>query len=244
MQVSTGASSSAQMMQLAQSLTQGNQSHTDFQAGLNQQQGQSSSNTQGSNTTNTTQTTTATAQSTNTTTTPSAVSGGMFNTLGNLNTTANLKDFSLLNSNANLLNQVNMLNHSIQTSQLVAMQPATFMQIGMVLKLFEHAELKYKQSQQLHSSLGPASAEAQKAAEESQIMLLAFFERCNRLFEQQKTIALSRFFKKGPLGENLHDENTDDEYGTVYNDVDAETDYIKRYRKLRSDMLFHYSLIS
>lgn len=249
MQVSNGASNSAQMLQLAKSLTQGQNHHMDFQAGLNHQQGSqqslSSSNTNGtlaSQTTNSSQGTTAPNAST--TTQATNVPPQMFNTLGNLNSTTNLKDFGLLAGQQTLLNQVSMLNQSIQSTQLAAMQPATFIQLSFVLKLFEQTELKYKQSQQVQNTLGLASPEAQQANEESQIWLMAFFERCNRLFEQQKNIALSRFLKKGPLGENMHETNTDDEYGTVFNDVDAETDYIKRYRRFKTDMLFHYSMLS
>lgn len=244
MHISNGASSSAQMLQMAQSLTQSQTNHTDFQAGLNQQQGSQTSSTGQNDTPASTSTQrTSTLGATPASTLAAAASGSMFNTLGNLNSTTNLKDFGLLASQQNMLQQVNLLNQSIHTTQLAALQPATFMQISMVLKLFEQAELKYKQSQHLQSVLGTSSSEAQKSAEESQVLLIAFLERCSRIIEQPKTVAWSRMFKKGPLGENAHEENTDDEYGTVYNDVDAETDYIKRYRKIKNEMLFHYYML-
>lgn len=241
-------SNSAQMLQLAQSLTQSHNGQLEFQNGLKQQISQNkpalqsqtaaqSAMQEGSNGTTSGLPGTQAAQASQST-------QPLFNSLGNLNTASNLKDFGLLASEQTMLNQVNVLNQAIQNTQMAAMHPATFIQVSVVLKLFEQAELKYRQAQHLQSTLGSAHPEAQKAAAESQILLVAFFERCNKLFEEQKSIALSRFFKKGPLGKHMHEEDTDDEYGTVYNDVDAETDYIKRPRKFDPDMLFHYSLIS
>lgn len=251
-------SNSAQMLQLAQSLTQSHNGHLEFQNGLNQQTKQDaaaqnqattgntgtgpvgSTGTSAEGTTNSATGTLTSAQAAQSAQAPQS----LFNSLGNLNTASNLKDFGLLASQQTMLNQVNVLNQAIQNTQMAALQPATFLQISVVLKLFEQAELKYRQSQHLQATLGITNPDAQKAAEESQILLIAFFERCNKLYEEQKSIALSRFLKKGPLGEHLHEEDTDDEYGTVYNDVDAETDYIKRPRKFNPDMLFHYSLLS
>lgn len=240
------SNNSQQMLQLAQSLTQSHNGHQEFQAGLTQQQNQvqtalnrnlsSQAAPLGSGPSQTTATELNQAVS--------ATSQSMFNSLGNLNTASNLKDFGLLNAQQNLLGQVNLLNQAIQHTQMAAMQPATFIQVGMLLKLFALAELKYKHSQHLQATLGASSPEAQSAAEESQILLIAFIERSTKLVDPQKSVALSRFLKKGPLGDNAHEEDTDDEYGTVYNDVDAETDYIKRPRKFNRDMLFHYSMIT
>ena len=70
------------------------------------------------------------------------------------------------------------------------------------------------------------------------VLCLIFFERTLKLVDSCKHLALNRFLKKGPLGEHLHEENTDDEYGTTYADVDAETDYIKRPRHDKPGMDF------
>lgn len=247
MHVSTGGGSNAQLMQLAQNLTQGQNGHSNFQAQLNQQStqggnlapqqanasenGQGASNNLNQGTTQGTSTAQGTMQS-------------MFNTMGNLSSSTNLKDFSLLTAQQAMLQQVNLLNNSIHQSQLAALQPATFAQISLVIKMFDQALQKYRHTQRLQHAFGATSPEALHAQEESKMLLIGFLERCNKIFEQPKNLALSRFFKKGPLGEHMHEEDTDDEYGTVYNDVDAETDYIKRPRRFKQDMLFHYSLLT
>lgn len=254
MHISTGGGNGSQLMQLAQNLSQGQNGHFNFQAELNQQNAQSSTapngttaatnGGEGTSNGNPAGTQTGAQGTGNGAGASGAATASMFNTMGNLSSTTNLKDFGLLASQQTMLNQINLLNQSIHHTQLAALQPATFAQLSIVLKMFDQALQRYKQSQRLQHALGASSAEAQQASEESKLLLIAFLERCNKILEQPKNIALSRFFKKGPLGENLHEEDTDDEYGSVYNDVDAEIDYIKRFRRLRQDMLFHYSMIT
>lgn len=175
--------------------------------------------------------------------------GASFNATGNLSTQNNLNDFQLLKEQNVLMQQVRALSQSISVSQAAALQPSVMLSLGMLQKFYEMIELRYKaKSQSMMLGANPnfaaQNADDLAAAQQAQVMSFVFMERFFKLFENgEKYNILSRFFKKGPLGENEHETNTDDEYGNSYADVDAETDYIKRPRRDKPGMAFHHSLL-
>lgn len=171
----------------------------------------------------------------------------MFNAQGNLSNSLNLKDFALLSSETNLVNQALNMARNISATQMAALQPSIMIQVGILQRLLSLLENNLKQKTLTGDSAKTASTNAGAAADDVNNAALAYviLDRFFKLVDpSNKNLTLARFFKKGPLGEQLHDEDTDDEFGTTYADVDAETDYIKRPRKEKSYMDFHYSMIS
>ncbi len=175
-----------------------------------------------------------------------------FNSLGNLSTGTNLKDFALLTPKQNLqqatLNQALALAQTATQTAAAAVQPALIIQLGMLQRLYswsrQNDQRKESEERDTNPSRLVSSDEGGEEVGISQLVCLIFFERAQKLVESCKHLALNRYLKKGPLGEHLHQENTDDEYGTVYADVDAETDYIKRPRHEKPEMNFHYAMLS
>lgn len=177
---------------------------------------------------------------------PRAPSSG-FNSLGNLSTSTNFKDYALLNSQQAGMVQAVALAQATGASAAAALQPALILQLGMLQKL-------YSWSRQLDQRKNVSSASPDTATvtnddegddiSASLVISMLFLERAHKLIDSCKHIALSRYFKKGPLGEHLHCDDTDDEYGTAFADVDAETDYIKRPRHEKTEMNFHYAMLS
>lgn len=171
--------------------------------------------------------------------------GSMFNAQGNLSSGGNLQDFALLNSKQVLMQQALTIARTINTTQAAVLQPSIMIQLGMLQKLYELSLLNNKRKTTAFTSAANTSAQAAQSTDEmAPVLSFVFLERAFKLLEQCKSLHLSRFFKKGPLGEHLHEENTDDEYGSVYADVDAETDYIKRPRREKKEMTFHYSMLT
>ena len=173
----------------------------------------------------------------------------MFNAQGNLAPGTNLQDFKLLNQQNVLMQQVMNMSKTISTTQAAALQPSVMISIGMLSRLYQLLEMNKRKQASLAANAGPSNAAAHVADEaammqQNQVLSLVFIERLFKMFDPEKHLALSRFFKKGPLGENEHDENTDDEYGNTYSDTDAETDYIKRPRRDRLGMAFHHSMLT
>ena len=193
-------------------------------------------------------TTTTTATSTGSGTAFSAVSAttaSLFNSRGNLETGGNIKDFKILGITG------------VGAAQIAAtVQPAIMAQLGLVQKLYEMLTrtnvrlatiedlLAVKSQSAMNSTQMTLHDEMLLAQQQSQVLSLVYLERLFQLFEYSKNLALSRFFKKGPLGDSEHDENTDDEYGSTYTDLDAETDYIKRPRKENPEMAFHEAMLT
>ncbi len=173
----------------------------------------------------------------------------MFNAQGNLAPGTNIQDFKLLNTQNVLMQQVMTMSRNISATQAAALQPSVMISIGMLSRLYQLLEQNKRRQAALAANPGPTNNAAHMADEaalqqQNQVLSLVFIERLFKLFDPEKHLALSRFFKKGPLGENEHEENTDDEYGTTYSDTDNETDYIKRPRRDRPDMAFHYSMLT
>lgn len=167
---------------------------------------------------------------------------------GNLSNGTSLKDFALINNQQVLLQQSLRMSQVISTTQANALQPAMGIQVAIILKLYEKLDQTVKARQQIDTAIkqgtlsgAQADADLQTASAQAQLLASAFLERVYKLFDGK--LALGRLFKKGPDGEDLHNENTDDEYGTQYADVDAETDYIKRPRHYSKEMQFHYSML-
>ena len=175
------------------------------------------------------------------------VSSG-FNSLGNLSTNTNFQDFALLNTKQAALNQALAVAQATGQTAAAAVQPALIIQLGMLQQLYSWSrQLEQRKLYEQHNTNPSAMASSDEEGAEvgiSQLVCLIFFERTLKLVDSCKHLALNRFLKKGPLGEHLHEENTDDEYGTTYADVDAETDYIKRPRHDKPGMGFHYALLS
>lgn len=172
----------------------------------------------------------------------------MFNAQGNLSNSLNLKDFALLSAQSNLVNQALSLARNINVTQMAAMQPAVMVQIGILQRLLSLLENNMRQRSSEIAGHTASSTNASAAAADdvnNQALAYVILDRFFKLVDpQNKHLALSRFFKKGPLGENIHDEDTDDEFGTTYADIDGEIDYIKRPRKEKTYMDFHYSMIT
>lgn len=173
-----------------------------------------------------------------------------FNATGNLSTTSNLQDFKLLNQQNVLMQQVLNMSKTISATQASALQPSIMISLGMLQKLYELIELRNRNSRNNSLSLAGSPQQAIQnaddlaASQQAQILSFVMLERFFKLFENgEKYNILSRFFKKGPLGENEHETDTDDEYGNSYADVDAETDYIKRPRRDKPGMSFHHSML-
>ena len=177
------------------------------------------------------------------------VATASFNATGNLSSTSNLQDFKLLNQQNVLMQQVLNMSKTISTTQASALQPSVMISLGMLQKLYEMIELRTRNrnnSLLMNNTNASAanSADDLAAAQQAQVLSFVMIERFLKLFENgEKYNILSRFFKKGPLGENEHETDTDDEYGNSYADVDAETDYIKRPRRDKPGMSFHHSML-
>lgn len=190
-----------------------------------------------------------TQSATNGASAPNSLNSATFNATGNLSTPSNLNDFALLKGQNILMEQVRALSQSINTTQAAALQPSVMLSLGMLQKLYDLMEQRYRaRNNSLLLSSSPTAAaqnsDELSATQQAQVLSFVFMERFFKLFENgEKHHILSRFFKKGPLGENEHDTNTDDEYGNSYADVDAETDYIKRPRRDKPGMAFHHSLL-
>ena len=171
-----------------------------------------------------------------------------FNSLGNLSTSTNFQDFALLTPKQAALNQALALAQATGQTAAAAVQPALIIQLGMLQQLYSWSRQleQRKLSEQQNTNPSALASSDEEGAEVgiSQLVCLIFFERTLKLVDSCKHLALNRYLKKGPLGEHLHEENTDDEYGTSYVDSDAETDYIKRPRREDPDMNFHYALLS
>ncbi len=171
-------------------------------------------------------------------TTKANVATASFNATGNLSSTSNLQDFKLLNQQNVLMQQVLNMSKTISTTQASALQPSVMISLGMLQKLYEMIELRTRNrnnSLLMNNTNASAANNADDlaAAQQAQVLSFVMIERFLKLFENgEKYNILSRFFKKGPLGENEHETDTDDEYGNSYADVDAETDYIKRSLKM------------
>lgn len=177
------------------------------------------------------------------------VATASFNATGNLSSTSNLQDFKLLNQQNVLMQQVLNMSKTISNTQASALQPSVMISLGMLQKLYEMIELRTRNRNNsllmnnTHASAAN-SADDLAAAQQAQVLSFVMLERFLKLFENgEKYNILSRFFKKGPLGENEHETDTDDEYGNSYADVDAETDYIKRPRRDKPGMSFHHSML-
>ena len=165
----------------------------------------------------------------------------MFNAQGNLAPGTNLQDFKLLNQQNVLMQQVMNMSKTISTTQAAALQPSVMISIGMLSRLYQLLEINKRKQASLAANAGPSNAAAHVADEaaimqQNQVLSLVFIERLFKMFDPEKHLALSRFFKKGPLGENEH--------GNTYSDTDAETDYIKRPRRDRPGMAFHHSMLT
>ena len=171
-----------------------------------------------------------------------------FNRLGNLSTQTNFQDFALLNTKQAALNQALAVAQATGQTAAAAVQPALIIQLGMLQQLYSWSRQieQRKLNEQQNTTPSALASSDEEGAEVgiSQLVCLIFFERTLKLVDSCKHLALNRYLKKGPLGEHLHEENTDDEYGTTYADVDAETDYIKRPRHDKPGMDFHYALLS
>ena len=156
------------------------------------------------------------------------VSSG-FNSLGNLSTNTNFQDFALLNTKQAALNQALAVAQATGQTAAAAVQPALIIQLGMLQQLYSWSRQieQRKLNEQHHTNPSALASSDEEGAEVgiSQLVCLIFFERTLKLV-------------------HLHEENTDDEYGTTYADVDAETDYIKRPRHDKPGMGFHYALLS
>lgn len=173
----------------------------------------------------------------------------MFNAQGNLAPGTNMQDFKLLNNQNVLMQQVMTMSRNISATQAAALQPSVMISVGMLSRLYQLLELNKRRQASLAANAGPTNNAAHIAddaamQQQNQVLSLVFIERLFKLFDPEKHLALSRFFKKGPLGEHEHDDNTDDEYGNTYADTDNETDYIKRPRRDRPGMAFHHSMLT
>lgn len=178
---------------------------------------------------------------------PRAPSSG-FNSLGNLSTSTNFKDYALLNSQQAGMVQAVALAQATGASVAAALQPALILQLGMLQKLYSWSrQLDQRKNVSSDSPDTVTVVSADEGGDDisaSLVISMLFLERAHKLIDSCKHIALSRYFKKGPLGEHLHCDDTDDEYGIVFADVDAETDYIKRPRHEKAEMNFHYAMLS
>lgn len=177
---------------------------------------------------------------------PRAPSSG-FNSLGNLSTSTNFKDYALLNSQQAGMVQAGALAQATGASAAAALQPALILQLGMLQKLYSWSrqlDQRKNVSSDSPDTVTVVSADEGDDISASLVISMLFLERAHKLIDSCKQVALSRYFKKGPLGEHLHQDDTDDEYGTAFADVDAETDYIKRPRHEKAEMNFHYAMLS
>ncbi len=177
---------------------------------------------------------------------PRAPSSG-FNSLGNLSTSTNFKDYALLNSQQAGMVQAVALAQATGASAAAALQPALILQLGMLQKLYSWSrqlDQRKNVSSDSPDTVTVVSADEGDDISASLVISMLFLERAHKLIDSCKQVALSRYFKKGPLGEHLHSDDTDDEYGTAFADVDAETDYIKRPRHEKAEMNFHYAMLS
>lgn len=178
---------------------------------------------------------------------PRAPSSG-FNSLGNLSTSTNFKDYALLNSQQAGMVQAVALAQATGASVAAALQPALILQLGMLQKLYSWSrQLDQRKNVSSDSPDTVTVVSADEGGDDisaSLVISMLFLERAHKLIDSCKQVALSRYFKKGPLGEHLHQDDTDDEYGTAFADVDAETDYIKRPRHEKAEMNFHYAMLS
>ena len=177
---------------------------------------------------------------------PRAPSSG-FNSLGNLSTSTNFKDYALLNSQQAGMVQAVALAQATGASAAAALQPALILQLGMLQKLYSWSrqlDQRKNVSSDSPDTVTVVSADEGDDISASLVISMLFLERAHKLIDSCKQVALSRYFKKGPLGEHLHQDDTDDEYGTAFADVDAETDYIKRLRHEKAEMNFHYAMLS
>ena len=177
---------------------------------------------------------------------PRAPSSG-FNSLGNLSTSTNFKDYALLNSQQAGMVQAVALAQATGASAAAALQPALILQLGMLQKLYSWSrqlDQRKNVSSDSPDTVTVISADEGDDISASLVISMLFLERAHKLIDSCKQVALSRYFKKGPLGEHLHQDDTDDEYGTAFADVDAETDYIKRPRHEKAEMNFHYAMLS
>lgn len=177
---------------------------------------------------------------------PRAPSSG-FNSLGNLSTSTNFKDYALLNSQQAGMVQAVALAQATGASAAAALQPALILQLGMLQKLYSWSrqlDQRKNVSSDSPDTVTVVSADEGDDISASLVISMLFLERAHKLIDSCKQVALSRYFKKGPLGEHLHQDDTDDEYGTAFADVDAETDYIKRPRHEKAEMNFHYAMLS
>lgn len=178
---------------------------------------------------------------------PRAPSSG-FNSLGNLSTSTNFKDYALLNSQQAGMVQAVALAQATGASVAAALHPALILQLGMLQKLYSWSrQLDQRKNVSSDSPDTVTVVSADEGGDDisaSLVISMLFLERAHKLIDSCKQVALSRYFKKGPLGEHLHQDDTDDEYGTAFADVDAETDYIKRPRHEKAEMNFHYAMLS
>lgn len=178
---------------------------------------------------------------------PRAPSSG-FNSLGNLSTSTNFKDYALLNSQQAGMVQAVALAQATGASAAAALQPALILQLGILQKLYSWSrQLDQRKNVSSDSPDTVTVVSADEGGDDisaSLVISMLFLERAHKLIDSCKQVALSRYFKKGPLGEHLHQDDTDDEYGTAFADVDAETDYIKRPRHEKAEMNFHYAMLS
>ena len=177
---------------------------------------------------------------------PRAPNSG-FNSLGNLSTSTNFKDYALLNSQQAGMVQAVALAQATGASAAAALQPALILQLGMLQKLYSWSrqlDQRKNVSSDSPDTVIVVSADEGDDISASLVISMLFLERAHKLIDSCKQVALSRYFKKGPLGEHLHQDDTDDEYGTAFADVDAETDYIKRPRHEKAEMNFHYAMLS
>lgn len=179
-----------------------------------------------------------------------ALAGTMFNAAGNLTSGSTIPDLKVLNQQNVLLQQVLTMSRNISATQAAALQPSVMLSIGMLSRLYALLEQTKKRTYTSANNNASilnaqvANSDDLAAAQQSQILSFVFIERLLKLFDPEKHLQLARYFKKGPLGENEHDTDTDDEYGDSFADIDAETDYIKRPRKDRPGMAFHQSMIT
>lgn len=181
------------------------------------------------------------------------IAGATFNATGNLISGSSLNDFRLLGGQQSvIMQQVMAMSRTISATQAAALQPSVMISVGMLQKLYDLIEIT-RRSRTASMNMGgtatntaaaAAASDDIAAAQQAQVLSFLFIERYLKIFENgEKYNIFSRFFKKGPLGENEHEIDTDDEYGNSFADVDAEVDYIKRPRRDRPGMSFHHSLL-
>ena len=174
-------------------------------------------------------------------------SGASFNSLGNLSSEHNVKDFALLQPTPNqMLQQIlNVNNIALNSAAIAAATPSLMLQMGMLLNFYKQTHKNDKVDQLALLSSRSSSADSESHVQQQGVITIAFLEQAYRLLELcQKNLSLSRFFKKGPVGDTEHSENTDDETASTFTEGEAEPDYIKRPRHEETNMDYHYSLLT